>query len=172
MSLLAELGTVDRVALGLLALALLRGLWIGAVREAFSLAAMAAAALAVRLGTTPAGEWLAEQSSLSLGAARLLAGAGLAIAAVLVVGAIGRLVRRGFHASGLAALDRLGGGVIGATEGALVLALLLAMATSLFGPLPPFLVGTRTLAAYDDARTLLFGEVDVAAPPRDWRPGP
>jgi membrane protein required for colicin V production len=171
---LREIETVDAVALGVLALACLRGLWIGAVREAFSLAALAAAVLAVRLWTGAGAEWLAAETTLSLATAKWVAGAALGVGAILGVAGVGRLVRRGLRAAGLGAFDRLAGGLLGIAEGGLVLALFLTLATSWFGPSPRFLQGTRTLAFYQDARRLVDDErsVDVAAPPRGWSARP
>ena len=54
-----ELRTVDAITAVLLALATLRGVWIGAVGEVFSLAGLAAAAYVVRTWRLPAGAWLA-----------------------------------------------------------------------------------------------------------------
>ena len=52
------ISAVDVAALAILGLAVLRGLWIGLIREVFSLAGLAAAAVAVRFGTVPAADWL------------------------------------------------------------------------------------------------------------------
>ena len=68
---------LDVAACIVLALALVRGLAIGMVREAFSVAALAAACIAVRFGSGPASEWLLANALPGLGplGARILAGA-------------------------------------------------------------------------------------------------
>ncbi len=49
---------VDLAALAILIAAVVRGLFIGMIREVFSLAALAAACIAVRFGAAPAGDWM------------------------------------------------------------------------------------------------------------------
>ena len=162
------LTTVDAVALGLLAAAALRGLWIGAIREAFSLAALASAFLAVRLGTVPLAERISDWLPVGLSAfwLRLACGAALASFAVLAVGLLGRILRRGARAAGLGLVDRLLGAALGAAEGALVVGLLLALAVSLLGPDHASLRKTRALAALEAAERVARPDLpDVAAPP-------
>ena len=48
---------VDVAALAILILAVLRGLFIGLIREVSSLGGLAAACIAVRLGAAPAADW-------------------------------------------------------------------------------------------------------------------
>lgn len=165
---------VDAVALAVLALALLRGLAIGMVREAFSVAALAAACIAVRFGTAPAATWLLENALPGLGplGAQILAGAGVGLGAAISVGLFGRLVRRGVHAAGLGLPDRLAGAVIGAAEGALVVGALLLLAITLVGRGHSSLARSRTLATFEQAERVARGEVaagDVAAPPARGR---
>ncbi len=166
-----DLGWVDAVALAVLGVAALRGLWIGVVRESFSLAAIAAACLAVRFGSAPAGAWLLERAPLTLSAtgARIAAGVVLALLALLVVGGIGRALRRGLHAVGLGLADRLAGGLLGAAEGGLVLALAVLLGVALLGRDHPWIESSRTVAAFESARELARattpGPPDVAAPP-------
>ena len=156
------------MALAVLGLALVRGLWIGLVREAFSLASLAAACLAVRLGTADAAEALGALTPWPMGplAATILAGAVLAVTAILAVALVGRAVRRGLHAAGLSALDRLGGGVLGAAEGALLLAVLLLGAVAALGASHPWLDGSRAVAVVAEARARWAADPPaVAAPP-------
>jgi membrane protein required for colicin V production len=165
---------VDVAALAVLGVALLRGLAIGMVREAFSVAALAAACLAVRFGTAPAAVWLEANALPGLGplGARVLAGASVALAAALAVGLLGRVVRRGVHAAGLGLADRLAGAAIGAAEGALVIAVALLVGLSVLGRAHPLLARSRALEAFERAETLARGgaaDMDVAAPPP--RPG-
>jgi uncharacterized membrane protein required for colicin V production len=161
---------VDVAASALLGVAVLRGLAIGMVREAFSVAALAAACVAVRLGTDPAAAWLEANALPGLGplGARILAGAAVGIGAALAVGLTGRVVRRGLHAVGLGLPDRLAGAAIGAAEGALVVAVALLLAIALLGRAHPLLAHSRALAAFERAERLARGELaapDVAAPP-------
>ncbi len=148
-------------------LACLRGLWIGGVREAFSLAAIAAACLSVRFGTLPLATWLLRESPLELAplAARLFAGVVLALATVLAVGSLGRWLRRGLRAAGLGLADRLVGGLLGAAEGALLVALAVLAVGGLLGLEHPLLRESRVVAALDTARQgLRSATPDVAAP--------
>jgi hypothetical protein len=119
-----ELRTLDAVAAAVLALAALRGVWIGAVREAFSLAGLAAAVLVVRAWREPAAGWLDAHGPFEMTglAAEILAALALGAAALLAVAVAGRMVRRGVRGAGLGLLDRLAGLLLGATEGALVVA--------------------------------------------------
>ena len=161
---------VDALALAVLAIALVRGLAIGMVREAFSVAALAAAVLAVRFGTAPAAAWLLANAAPGLGplGAKILAGSAVGLGAAIAVGLFGRLVRRGVHAAGLGLPDRLAGAAIGAAEGALVVGVLLLAAITLLGRGHPSLARSRTLGAFEQAERLARGEAagpDVAAPP-------
>jgi membrane protein required for colicin V production len=162
---------LDVAALLVVAIALLRGLAIGMVREAFSVAALAAACVAVRFGSGPGSEWLLENALPGLGplGARILAGAAIGLGAALAVGTCGRIVRRGVEAAGLGFADRLAGAAIGAAEGALVIAIALLVAVTLVGRDHPLLASSRTLAAFERAERMARGGalvVDVAAPPR------
>ena len=166
-----SLSTLDLAALGLLGVAMVRGLWIGVIREAFSLAAIAAACLAVRLGGAPAAGWLLSHgpADLSLLAARVAAALGVAAAAFLAVHATGRVLRRSAHAVGLGFADRIGGGLLGAAEGALLLALCFLVGFSVLGRNHPALASSRAVQVFEDARHWAGsspGETpDVAAPP-------
>jgi membrane protein required for colicin V production len=163
------LPALDQLVLGILLLATLRGLWIGVIREAFSLAALAAAALAVRLGTAAMAGWLMENVPFPLtpGAARIAGGTVLAVAAVLLVGGIGSGLRRGARAVGLGLLDRLAGGALGVAEGALAAGLLVLLASSLLGPGHPAVADTLAQAALDRARGTTPAHVAAPPPSRD-----
>lgn len=167
------LSTVDAVALAVVALAVARGLWIGVIREAFSLVSIAAACVAVRAFTAPAAGWLLEHgpADLSPPVARIAGAVLVALAAVVGVRLAGRVLRRGVHAVGLGFADRLGGGVLGAAEGALLLALALLVGVTVLGPEHPALRDSRALATFEEARRLAGLDPDaprdVAAPPPD-----
>ena len=53
---------IDLIVLAILGLMLMRGFWIGLVRELASLGAIALALIGIRLFAGPAGGWLAERS--------------------------------------------------------------------------------------------------------------
>jgi len=146
-----DLPTLDAVAAAVLALAALRGLWIGAVREAFSLAGLTAAVLVVRRWREPAAAWLDAQGPFEVTelAAELLAVLALGLATVIAVGFVGRLVRRGVRGAGLGLLDRLAGALLGGAEGAVVVAAFVLGLAALLGREDDALAGTRSLAALE-----------------------
>ena len=148
---------VDVAALAILTVAVLRGLFIGLIREVFSLGALAAACIAVRLGAAPAADWMLlnlpwELSPLT---ARIVAGAVIAIAVIVSVATVGRILRRGVRWAGLGFADRLAGGVLGAAEGALVVVVLMLIGTTVMGRDHPAVAGSRTLAAFESAERLV-----------------
>jgi membrane protein required for colicin V production len=173
-----DLPTLDAICLALLLLAALRGLWLGIVREAFSIVALLAALVAVRLWTAPVARWLElEAGSLGVGpvAAPWLAGALLAAGTIVLVAVVGRVVRGGVRAAGLGLVDRLAGAGLGAAEGALAAGLLLFALVSAFGADHPALAGSRSLELFERAQRVAGMEGaspqarDVAAPPRRGR---
>jgi uncharacterized membrane protein required for colicin V production len=161
---------VDLLALALLGIAVLRGLLLGLIREAFSLAAIGAACVAVRWFASPAAAELQRATDGRVGdlAAPWIAGAGVAIVTAAAVAITGRILRRGARAVGLGLVDRAGGALLGAAEGSLVIAVLLVLATTVLGRDHAVFEGTRSLAALERAE--LFAaevrDIDVAAPPR------
>src|SRR5262245_15831171 len=139
------------------------------VREAFSVAALAAACIAVRFETQPAAAWLHANALPGVGplGATLLAGFGIGLAALVAVGLLGRLVRRSVHLAGLGLADRLAGAAIGAAEGALLVAALLLVALMLVGREHPLVARSRVLVAFERAEQMARRSApDVAAPPR------
>ncbi|MBM4381878.1 MAG: CvpA family protein [Deltaproteobacteria bacterium] len=166
---LAELGWIDRVALGVVTLAMLRGLWIGLLREAFSLAALAAAFVAVRLWTDPTAAWLMGSApfglELSQRQASIAGGLLVGLGAMLVVVAVGGFVRKRVHATSLGLLDRLLGGALGGAEGALLVGLALVGFTAFVGADHDVLAGSRSIELLAEARSLAGELPDVAAPP-------
>lgn len=174
---LASLGWIDRVALGLVVIAVLRGLWIGLLREAFSVAAIAAAFIAVRLWTDPVALWLLEKMPLdytfSERTARIAGGVVVALGALLVVVAIGGFVTKRIRAGGLGLLDRLFGGALGAAEGALLAGVALIGLMTVVGPDHEVLRGSRGVELLEQARARAHGVLpDVAAPPPRAEPSP
>jgi uncharacterized membrane protein required for colicin V production len=170
----SELPTVDAIALALLLLAALRGLWIGAVREAFSLAGLAAAVWVVSAFRAPAGAWLVEHGPFEMTdlAARLIAAVGLGAGTLLAVGVVSRLAHRGMREAGLGLADRLAGGLLGALEGAAIVAALAFGLTLLLGRDDAALAGTRTLAAFEWLEEKLGLVADEPAPRAGLSPPP
>lgn len=173
LSFLRDLPGLDIVALALLALAIARGAFRGVVREAFSLGALAAAFIVARFATSPVAAWLTESAPMILPpwAATVLAGIAVVTASLIGVGLVGRTVRTGLHAAGLGLFDRIAGAGLGAAEGALVIAVGVALGATALGPDHAALRQTHTLAAYDSAMDWMGrGRLaDVAAPPLEVR---
>lgn len=167
MSELSDIAPVDGVIAAIFLVAVARGMWIGLIREGFSIAALGAAVIAVRLWRAPVAQWL--EPSLG-GFAEWIGGAALAVAAIAAVAITGRVVRRGAQAAGLGWADRLGGGALGLAEGALVVAVLLTVADWTVGRDHPALADSRSIEALAQAQQFVAARSsalpDVAAPPR------
>ena len=158
---------VDVIALAVLAVAVLRGLWIGLVREVFSIAALAAAILAFRALREPVAALIAERTTWDPLVATAAAGGVVVIGALLFVTIAGAIVRRLVGAAGLGAIDRIGGGVLGAAEGALVVGLALLAVTEVLGPSRPAgrrLARARGLRARTGIRRRVAREARGLAP--------
>jgi membrane protein required for colicin V production len=169
---LTEFESVDIVVGTIIGIACLRGFFLGLIREAFSLASLAAAYMAVRAFVGPVAEWVGEISGGRINEALepWVAGALLVLVTIGAVTTIGRIVRRGARAVGLGFVDRVGGGLLGATEGVLVVVVLIMLVGDRLGRDHPALADTRTLAALEQME-LLAGEtppaeIDVASPPK------
>jgi membrane protein required for colicin V production len=165
-------GIVDLAAAGILAAAILRGVWIGLVREAFSLAALACAVFAVRRFAEPLAGDIAASYALDPLLATAIAGAGVAVATILAVAIVGFAIRRAVRASGLGLADRIGGAVLGACEGALFVALVLFGIITVTGRNDPLIAETRSLAAFEalEARVAPGQAADARAPRPADRP--
>jgi membrane protein required for colicin V production len=155
---------VDIAAAAVVAIAVLRGFWIGLVRELFSIAALAAACFAVRAFTEPVGEQIATAAKINPLAGQAAGGALVAVATIIVIALIGYLIRRSVRFAGLGFVDRIGGGVLGAAEGAVMVALGVFIATLVLGRTDPLLAGSHSLAALDAVETWVTGK--PPAPPR------
>ncbi|MBW2273906.1 MAG: CvpA family protein [Deltaproteobacteria bacterium] len=168
---LGSLSPVDAAALAILLIAVLRGAWIGLIREGFSIAALTAAVFAIRFANTPAAEWLTRVTRGQIGqaAAPWLTGFVILVATVLAVAFVGRLLRRGAHFAGLGWADRLGGGALGAAEGALVAGIIVMGIVWVVGRDHPALGDSRSLEALDRVAAYVSEHADqlpdVAAPP-------
>jgi len=162
---------IDIIAASLLALACLRGLFIGLTREVFSIAAIAAATLAVRFLLEPAREIVLETTPVELPGvlSSWLAGGILVVVCMLGTTLLGRLFQRGVQAAGLGTADRLGGAALGLAEGGLVVALGVAISLATLGNDSKLLEQSRTLAYYKKAQVIvqprLERAIDVASPP-------
>jgi len=166
-----EIQPLDIAAAGIIAAAGLRGLFIGLLREGFSLASLACAYLAVQLFTIPTAGWLelASQGNIGPRISPWIAGAGIAIGTVTVVILIGRMLQKTVHAAGLGWADRLSGSFVGVAEGFLLAGILLVLATEVLGRDHPAFRDTRSLAALEEFERVSAKsdfKIDVAAPPR------
>lgn len=172
---MGEIRSVDVIVAAILGIALLRGLFLGLIREAFSIGALAGACVAVRLFTRPAAEWLVEatRGAVSPGAAPWAAGAALAIGSVVAVAVVGRLLQRGVRAAGLGWADRAGGALLGTAEGVLVSGLVLLILSAALGRDHAFVADSHSIAALEQLEQLLeereLRAIDVAAPPPQRR---
>ena len=171
-SALAEFESVDIVVGAIIGIACLRGFFLGLIREAFSLASLAAAYIAVKAFVGPVSEWVGGISGGRINEALepWVAGALLVLVTIGAVTTVGRIIRRGARAVGLGFVDRIGGGLLGATEGVLVVAVLLLLVGDRIGRDHPAIANTRTLAALEEMELLASEapptEIDVASPPK------
>jgi membrane protein required for colicin V production len=168
-----EIQPLDIAAVAIIAAATLRGLFIGLVREAFSLASLGSAYMAVQLFTLPAADWLIQVSggNVGPGIAPWVVGAGLVIGTITVVVLIGRAVRRTLKAAGLNWADRFAGSLLGTAEGILVAGILLVLGTQVLGRDHAAFSETASLAALEEFERLSAEsgvDIDVAAPPRTF----
>jgi membrane protein required for colicin V production len=168
---LPEFESVDIIVGTIIGIACLRGFFLGLIREAFSLASLGAAYMAVRAFVGPVAEWVGEISDgrISEALEPWVAGALLVLVAIGVVTTIGRIIRRGARAVGLGFVDRVGGGMLGATEGVLVVAVLIMLVGDRVGSDHPAIADSRTLAVLEHMELVAQEappvEVDVASPP-------
>ena len=170
-STLAGFESVDIIVGTIIGIACLRGFFLGLIREAFSLASLGAAYMAVRAFVGPVAEWVGEISDGRIGEAFTpwVVGALLVLVTIGVVTSIGRVIRRGARAVGLGFVDRAGGALLGATEGVLVVAVLIMLVGDRVGRDHPAIADSRTLAALEQMELLAheapLAEIDVASPP-------
>jgi len=148
---------LDGVTLAIVAIACLRGLFIGLIREGFSIAALGGALIATRYGTGPTAQWLHDSTAGQIGmaAGAWIAGVVIGIATVVSIVMVGRWLRKGARAAGLGWADRLGGGALGLAEGALVAAVVVLAATWAVGRDHPSIAAARSLSAYDQLQSFV-----------------
>jgi membrane protein required for colicin V production len=168
---MAGLGPIDMVALAVLLMAALRGMALGLIREVFSLGALAAAVVAVRVWNEPFAHWLERTAGLPHYLVPWLAGALLVAGVVTAVAMFGRMMRQGARTVGLGFFDRLGGAAIGVAEGALAAGVLLFMIGGVLGRDHSLVANSRSFALLERAEHQLAAareaqRPDVAAPPR------
>jgi membrane protein required for colicin V production len=165
------LGPIDVIAGAILLIAALRGMSLGLIREAFSIGALAAAVIAVRVWNEPFAHWIQRASGNQLPAYLLpwVAGMLLAIAVIAAVGTFGRVMRQGARAVGLGFFDRIGGAAIGAAEGVLAAGVLLLALGGMLGHDHALLTSSRSFALLQSAERFADAKPapDVAAPPRN-----
>jgi membrane protein required for colicin V production len=171
---LAGFESVDIIVGTIIGIACLRGFFLGLIREAFSLASLGAAYMAVQAFVSPVSKWIGEiaEGRISEPLAPWVAGALLVLVTIGVVTTIGRIVRRGIRAVGLGFVDRVGGGLIGATEGVLVVVILIMLIGDRLGRDHPAIAETRTLAVLEHMELLAQEEppveANVASPPKSY----
>lgn len=164
---------IDGIVATVLVVAALRGLFIGLIRESFSIASLGAAVVAARYGAEPVGAWLTDFTGGETGPVppTWIAGAALAVGAAVGVAGVGYFVRRGARIVGLTWVDRLAGSALGAAEGVVVAMLIILGTTFAIGRQHPALSESRSLAAYDALRAYAEQRApalpDVAAPSPD-----
>ena len=163
---MAGLAPIDLLVCAILSIAALRGLALGLIREAFSIGALAAAVIAVRVWNEPFMHWLQNTSGGGLphALAPWASGALLATGVITAVAIFGRVMRQGARAVGLGWFDRLAGAVLGVAEGALAAGVLLFAIGAVLGPSHTLLAQSRSYALLERVRQAPAAS-DVAAPP-------
>ena len=169
---LSNLPLLDLIAFGVVALACLRGLWIGLIREGLSLATVGFATIVTRLYATPVSDWLTGETGgeLTGRTALWIAGVLLVVATIAVLAVVGRLLRRSAEVVGLGWADRMGGGALGAAEGAIVASILVVIALWLVGPNHASTRGARSVELVETVRSWReAGDLPKVAAPGNWR---
>jgi len=167
-----QISALDGVVIAILTMAIARGLFIGLIREGFSIAALGGAFIVVRYAASPAAVWLQEVTRGEVGptAAPLIMGALLVLATIAAVGFVGRGLKLGARAAGLGWADRFGGGIIGAIEGLLISALLVTLITWALGHDDELLRSSTSVEILDKLQSHVEKRVQdlpaVASPPK------
>lgn len=169
-----DLPLIDMLVATVIFAALIRGLWIGLVREGLSLAAIGLCTIVTRVFLDPVTLQLTEwtEGELVGKTATWIAGVLLVVATILACGAIARLIKKGVQFAGLGWADRVGGGALGIAEGTLVAAVLVMITVWLVGPDHPTTEGARSVALVEEWRSThlegLEGELPNVASPGGW----
>ena len=162
---------LDWITASIVGLACLRGLWIGLIREGLSLATVGIATIVTRLYVAPVSDWLSAQTGGELTGRTgvWIAGVLLVVATVTVLSVVGRLLRRSAEVVGLGFADRLGGGALGAAEGAIVASILVVIALWLVGPNHPSTRDAGSVALVSKIRAWReSGAAPSVAAPGNW----
>ena len=162
---------IDMIVLTVLFIPIVRGIWIGLIREGSSLAAIGIATIVTRLLVDPFSTRLTELTGgeITGKTAMWIAGVLLVVATIVVLGFVARLLRRGAEAAGLGWADRLGGGALGAAEGTIVAAVLVTIALWLVGPDHATTEGARSIELVEKLQSIReSGELPAVASPGDW----
>jgi membrane protein required for colicin V production len=162
-------GPLDAILVALVALALLRGAAIGALREATSLGVVVATVIAVRVWNQPFAHWLQSPTGASVryDLAPFVAGALLTAVVLVAVALFAREMRQGLRPVGHGILDRVAGGALGLAEGLLVVGVLTVSLGALLGREHALVVTSHSLAwveHIEQAFTPATVESRVAAP--------
>jgi membrane protein required for colicin V production len=170
-----NLSTLDSAILAVMGIAIVRGVWIGLIREGFSIAALGGGLLAVRYGIQPFADFIHEAARGDLGptVSMWIAGAVIGIVVIFVIGNVGKILRKGARAVGLGWADRIAGGVIGAAEGALAAGVILVVATWAMGRDDPLIDGSKSIEVLDGLQQYVAENRDdlpQVASPGDWLP--
>ncbi len=171
---MSELPLIDMIAGSVIFLAMVRGIWIGMIREGLSLAAIGLCTIVTRLFLDPLTVQLTELTNgeLTGRTATWIAGVLLVMITIVACGLLAKVMRHGAEFAGLGWADRVGGGVLGLTEGTIVAAILLLITLWMVGPDHPATEGSKGVeivqdwqsAHADDLEKLGDRLPDVAAP--------
>ena len=162
---------IDMIVMTVLFITVVRGIWIGLIREGSSLAAIGIATIVTRLLVDPFSAQLTELTGgeITGKTALWIAGVLLVVATIVVLGFVARLLRRGAEAAGLGWADRLGGGALGAAEGVIVAAVLVTIALWLVGPDHATTEGARSIELVEQLQSMHEnGELPAVSAPGDW----
>ncbi len=162
---------LDMIVLTLLFIAALRGLWIGMIREGFSLAAIGVATIVTRLYVDPFSIQLTQLTGgeITGRTAVWITGVLLVVATIVALTVAARILRRGAEVAGLGWADRLGGGALGIAEGAIVSAVVVIIALWLVGPDHTTTAGARSIELVHQLQSMgENGELPAVASPGEW----
>jgi uncharacterized membrane protein required for colicin V production len=162
---------IDLIVLSVLFIAIMRGIWIGLIREGSSLAAIGIATIVTRLLIDPLSVRLIQLTGgeVTGKTAVWISGVLLVVATIIALGFIARLLRRGAEAAGLGWADRLGGGALGAAEGAIVATVIVMIALWLVGPNHRTTNGSRSIELVEELQSMREnGELPAVTSPGNW----
>lgn len=160
-----DITILDGVVLAILLVGIGRGMFIGMIRESFSIAAFGSSCIALRYGNEFAAHWLTEitDGQIGSGAAPWITGAVIMVGTVSLIGFAGRYLKRGAQAVGLGWADRLGGGALGMAEGALLATLIVLGATFTLGRDHSVVQYSHSVDAVDYMREYVVDNADEIA---------